>query len=139
MHRRLALILVGFTLVLCVAGCRNREAAAKEDVLVFWHTQSDRNAAALREIIEAYNASGPAMAVREEYVGDYDTLYKKTITALAARRPPAVVAVPRSQAERCLPSGAVPRTACAGRGTTPRPRRDGRRQSAPPARRWSGR
>jgi len=79
---------VGFTLVLCVAGCRNREAAAKEDVLVFWHTQSDRNAAALREIIEAYNASGPAMAVREEYVGDYDTLYKKTITALAARRPP---------------------------------------------------
>jgi len=59
-----------------------------EGPLVFWHSMSDVKAETLREIIDAYNASNPPLTVREEFVGNYDDLFKKTMSSLLAKRPP---------------------------------------------------
>jgi len=73
--------------LLLLSGC-GKDRPTAEKLLVFWHTQSDRKAKVLREIIRDYNASGPAIRVKEEFLGDYDTIYRKTLTSLMAGRPP---------------------------------------------------
>ncbi|MFH1024022.1 MAG: ABC transporter substrate-binding protein [Planctomycetota bacterium] len=74
---------------------------------MFWHTQADKNGKALREIIEAFNATKPARPVREEYIGDYDALFRKTMTSLAARRPPDLVVAYESMVAEYMKHEAV--------------------------------
>jgi ABC-type glycerol-3-phosphate transport system substrate-binding protein len=71
-----------------IGGCGKDKVAQEQQELVFWHVMSDQKGTALREIIDDYNATNPKMKIRAEYVGDYDTLYRKTMAALLAKRPP---------------------------------------------------
>jgi multiple sugar transport system substrate-binding protein len=79
--------LIPLFLGVVLSGC-SKDRPAAEKPLVFWHSQSDKKADALREIIRDYNATNPPLQVCEEFVGDYDTLYRKTMTALLAKQPP---------------------------------------------------
>jgi len=57
-------------------------ARGAERPLVFWHTQSQRNAELLREIVDAYNASGPPLPVELHFAGNYTTLFRKLRAAI---------------------------------------------------------
>lgn len=73
-------------------GCgRQQSEAERTPPLVFWHAMSDKKAAVLRDIVRDYNATQPPIPVQEVVVGDYDGLYKKTVSALLAKRPPDLV------------------------------------------------
>jgi ABC-type glycerol-3-phosphate transport system substrate-binding protein len=72
-------------LAVAAAGCgRGRP----EGEIEFWHTQADRNGQALEAIVRDYNARGPRMKVRLLYVGGYDGLYRKLLSAIRADRLP---------------------------------------------------
>jgi ABC-type glycerol-3-phosphate transport system substrate-binding protein len=82
--------MITVAVVSCLAigsGCK-KDQPNNDSPLIFWHAQSDQKAKALRQIINDYNASNPPIKVKEEYVGDYDTIYRKTLTALMAKHPP---------------------------------------------------
>ncbi len=81
------LILVLAMLIVTLTGC-SKEKSEAEKPLIFWHSQSDQKAKVLREIIAKYNASNPPLKVQEEFVGDYDPAYRKTLIALRAKQPP---------------------------------------------------
>jgi ABC-type glycerol-3-phosphate transport system substrate-binding protein len=74
-------------IVSMIVGCGKKEAPT-EKPLIFWHPMSGEKASALREIVDAYNATNPPIKIQEEYTGDYDSLYRKTLSALLAKRPP---------------------------------------------------
>jgi len=75
--------------LLFFVGCGKEESkGSAEKTLLFWHAMSDQKATALREIVEEYNRSNPKMKVKAEFIGDYDVIYRKTMTALSAKRPP---------------------------------------------------
>jgi multiple sugar transport system substrate-binding protein len=81
------MVLVLTVVIAVMTGCSKKQSDV-ETPLIFWHSQSDQKAKALREIIDAYNATNPPLKVQEEFVGDYDTTYRKTLTALMAKQPP---------------------------------------------------
>ncbi len=85
MKKSLFIILMFVTMF---GGCGKTDSTQEQQELVFWHVMSDQKGVALREIIDAYNATNPTMKIRAEFVGDYDTLYRKTMAALLAKRPP---------------------------------------------------
>lgn len=85
---RIWVVLLGVVLV----GCgRQQPEAERTSPLVLWHAMSDKKAVALRQIVQEYNATHPAIPVQEVVIGDYDGLFKKTISALLAKRPPDLV------------------------------------------------
>jgi len=63
-------------------------SAAHVEPLIFWHTQSDKRAEVLQNIADRFNATHPKTPIRCEYVGSYDALLRKTLTALIAKHPP---------------------------------------------------
>jgi ABC-type glycerol-3-phosphate transport system substrate-binding protein len=85
--RKIKITFLLMAIIAAGAGC-SKEQSEAEKPLIFWHSQSDQKAKALREIIDQYNAGNPSLKVREEFVGDYDTTYRKTLTALRAKQPP---------------------------------------------------
>jgi multiple sugar transport system substrate-binding protein len=87
MNKCLILLLLMLMVSPMIAGCGKKELPT-EKPLIFWHPMSGEKASALREIIDAYNATNPPMKIQEEYTGDYDSLYRKTLSALLAKRPP---------------------------------------------------
>jgi ABC-type glycerol-3-phosphate transport system substrate-binding protein len=83
------ILLTILMLALTIGGCgKDQSAQPQIDELVFWQVMSDQKGKALQEIVDAYNATNPPIKIRSEFVGDYDTLYRKTMAALLAKRPP---------------------------------------------------
>ncbi|MFA5865547.1 MAG: ABC transporter substrate-binding protein [Phycisphaerae bacterium] len=81
-------ILYCFILVLAIfAGC-GKDKTPVGKPLIFWHGLNDQKALVLREIIGEYNNTHPPVKVQEEYAGNYNTLYQKTMTVLLAKQPP---------------------------------------------------
>jgi multiple sugar transport system substrate-binding protein len=93
-------------IVTAIVGCNKKESAA-EKPLVFWHAMSGEKAIALRAIIDDYNAANPPITIREEFVGDYDTLYRKTMSALMAKRPPDIAMAYESMVTEYMKYNAV--------------------------------
>lgn len=83
------------------AGCRGRAPADNTDSsanpatagngveIEFWHTQTMANAQALDELVKRFNeAHQGRYRVKALYQGSYNDLYRKTMAAIAAGRPP---------------------------------------------------
>ena len=94
--------------VLCVAalaGCSDR---APDDALIFWHTQSQDNAALLQEIVDDYNATDPPMTVSLRYVGGYTELFRKVRATIATNKmPPDLVVAYESMVAEYIELGAA--------------------------------
>lgn len=54
----------------------------------FWHTQTGPKADKLNAIIEAFNSSQPRVSVKPEFQGDYNALFKKLLSGVAAGQTP---------------------------------------------------
>jgi len=85
----------GVVLLALAVGCRERP----RDEIVLWHTQSQRNAKLLQEIVDAYNATDPPMKVSARYVGDYTAQFRKVRSTARHRLPDLVVAYESMVAE----------------------------------------
>lgn len=65
-------------------------APAKTVEIQFWHAQSQTQEAALKAIVDKFNASHPGIKVTPTYQGTYSDIFKKITAAVAAGSPPDV-------------------------------------------------
>lgn len=67
--------------------------------VTFWHNHSQDREKGLAAMIDAFNSSNQwKITVKEEYVGNYDDIYNKMITALAGGQVPGLVVAYQNQA-----------------------------------------
>lgn len=102
MNRALTLALAA-ALALPTACARKRP----ENALIFWHTQSQANAALLQEIVNDYNQTNPPMKVTLEYAGGYGTVFQKVRAAIGTRMLPDLVVAYESMIAEYVELGAV--------------------------------
>jgi len=105
--RRMGVWALGVALVMGAAGCGFDGAEKTEEMLVFWHTQSQENAKLLREIIAEYNASNPPMKVSPRYIGGYGALFRKVRATIPTGKLPDLVVAYESMVAEYIESDAV--------------------------------
>lgn len=67
--------------------------------VVFWHNHSQDREKGLAGMIDAFNSSNQwKITVKEQYVGNYDDIYNKMVTALAGGQVPELVVAYQNQA-----------------------------------------
>ena len=67
--------------------------------VVFWHNHSQDREKGLKEMVDTFNSTNQwKITVTEEYVGAYDDIYNKMITALAGGTAPGLVVAYQNQA-----------------------------------------
>lgn len=76
-------------------------------VVSFWHTQSGPKAEALRKIVDDFNASQDRYRVVEQYVGNYDTIFRKMVVNIRAKNPPALAVAYESMVAKYHEAGSV--------------------------------
>lgn len=73
----------------------------------FWHTQTGPKADKLNAIVDAFNASQASVAVKPEYQGDYNALFKKLLSAVAAGQTPDIAVSYPSMVSEYASAGSV--------------------------------
>ena len=64
------------------------DLADRRTEIAFWNTQTGPKADILNAIVEAFNRSQSLIAVKPEYQGDYNALFKKLLASVAAQQTP---------------------------------------------------
>ena len=64
------------------ADTKGGAAATKSSALQLWHTQTQDNEKALKEIVDAYNAQPGVTPVEATYIGNYDQIFEKVRAGL---------------------------------------------------------
>jgi len=91
--------------MLVCAGCGKKDTRT---VVMFWHTQSGPNGEVITNIIKGFNTSQDRYRVVGQYVGDYDSLFRKMIVSVRSRRNmPAIAVAYESMVARYHRAGAV--------------------------------
>ena len=91
--------------VLFCASCA--KPSDSRTVVSFWHTQSGPKAEALRKIVDDFNNSQDRYRVVEQYVGTYDTIFRKMVVNIRAGNPPALAVAYESMVAKYHEAGAV--------------------------------
>ena len=76
-------------------------------VVSFWHTQSGPKQEALKKIVDAFNRSQDHWRVEDQYVGSYNTIFRKMVVNIRAHKPPALAVAYESMVAKYHEAGAV--------------------------------
>jgi len=77
--------------------------------VTYWHTGTGPTEKGLQSLVDEFNKSNPyGITVKEEYAGNYNDIYNKTLTGIAAHQVPDLVVAYQNQAAAYrLPKGIV--------------------------------
>lgn len=111
--RLLAVVALAAPVLVLAAGCGAPSAPGggfrpiDPGAALFWDRQTTENRELLDRIIAEFNAGGPAVPVKADYVGGYSDIFRKVSASIQARTLPAMAVAYQSMTAVYARSGAI--------------------------------